>query len=476
MLKKIRARLILLTVGSTLVSVLLISFIMNVAIFQRYNRYLENEQIEAHQEIVDLVIKSYILNNGWRGSAIDLINFSPIIHNYDIIIKDKNDVTIYNHIIEPSSIISHNEMIMQMGHSMMGRNTQYKTPDEKNYVSEEYKLEVDKKLIGTIEIGSMGPYLISQRDIEFTKGINASLVFAAFIAILVAILLGIFSSKVFSTPVVKITQAANSMREGILDIQVELADNTEELQELVNSINHLAKTLNEQQTLRKRLTADISHELRTPLTILQSHIEAINDGIWKPTPERLSILSNEVNRLIKLVAELKYLADIENHHLDLSIKEMNLSAFLQDIVDSFKYEFLAKGITLQSRLDIDVLVEADHDKLKQVFINLLSNALKFTNDGGLTELKLTEDKDFAYINVEDTGIGMELRDIPYVFERFYRSDISRNRKSGGTGIGLTIAKTIVEAHHGKIDVDSKIGEGSNFRVVIPKKNNITNKI
>lgn len=468
MLKKIRAKLILLTVGSTLLSILLISFIMNIAIFHRYNRYLENEQMQAHQDIIDLVIKSYRLNNGWKSDAIDIINFSPIIHNYDIVIKDDNDKFIYEHILESSMIDVHNEMMGKMGHAMMGRDHPARTVEEGNYTVNKYNLVIDNNLIGNIEIGSVGPYLISERDIEFTRGINTSIALAAIISILVAILLGIYSSRIFSTPVMKITRAANDMRRGILDVQVKLSDNTVELQELVDSINHLARTLNQQQDLRKRLTADISHELRTPLTILQSHIEAINDGIWEATPDKLNILSKEVSRLIKLVEELKYLADIENHHLELNIKRINLSILLQEVADSFKYEFLTKGIALRTSITSEVLVEADQDKLKQVFINLLSNALKFTNKGGIADVNLTTDKDNALVAIKDTGIGIEVKDIPYIFERFYRSDISRNRKSGGAGIGLTIVETLVEAHSGKVYVESKPGEGSVFTVLLPK--------
>lgn len=471
MLRRIRAKLILLTVGSTLVSILLISLIMNITIFQRYNRYLEHEQTRSHEEIVDLAVKSYKLNNGWKHNVASYFDFSPLIHNYDIEIRNTEGEIVYSHKLESSIITTHNEMMKQMGHSMMGGYHSGKVIDDTSYVSRKYDLEIDTQKIGTIEIASIGPYLISQRDIEFTKGINTSIVLAALISIIVAILFSVYFSKILSDPVVKITQAANDMRNGVLDIQVNISDNTVELQELVDSINHLAKSLNHQQALRSRLTADISHELRTPLTILQSYIEAINDGVWEPTPEKLNIISKEVNRLIKLVEELKYLADIENHQLVLDTKEINLSTILQEVLYSFKYEFLMKGIDLQANIEENRIINGDQDKLKQVFINLLANALKFTSEGGIAEVRLSTNKENIVIYVKDTGIGIGEEDVPYIFERFYRSDISRNRKSGGTGIGLTIAKTIVEAHNGKIIVESKAGEGTCFVISFPKSNN-----
>ena len=469
MFKKIRAKLILLTVGSTLVSILLISFLTNITIFQRYNRYLEQEQIRAHQEIVNLAISSYVLNDGWRPDVANFIDYSPIIHNYDIEIRDIEGRLVYSHKLETKMIDMHNEMMKQMGHSMMGKyNTSELIEDEGSYISISYELALEDVQIGNIHIASIGPYSVTQQDIEFTKGINRSIAFATIISIVVAFLIGIHSSKVFSNPIVKITQAANDMRNGILDVEVSVEDNTLELQELVDSINHLAKGLSQQQLLRSRLTADISHELRTPLTILQSHIEAFNDGIWEPTPDKLSILSKEVNRLIKLVGELKYLADIENHHLSLEISKINLGTLMQEVYESFKYEFDIKDIVLQSSIEENVIIDGDEDKLKQVFINLLANALKYTNPGGIVKLSVSTDKNNINISIKDTGIGIEENDLLNIFERFYRSDASRNRKTGGTGIGLTIVKIIVEAHAGRINVESKIGEGANFVVILPK--------
>ncbi len=469
MFKKIRPRLILLTVGSTLVSILFISFLTNVTIFQRYNRYLQQEQARDHQEIIELAVRSYQIHDSWRLNDTNYLDFSPIIHNYDIEIRDMRGKLVYSHKLEASMIALHNEMMKQMGHSMIGRYTSENIIDEEgSYISKGYELNSDGISIGSIDIASFSPYSITQRDVEFTKGINRSIGFATIISILVAVLIGIYSSKIFSSPIIKITKAANDMRSGILDIQLSLSDNTVELQELADSINHLAKSLNHQQILRSRLTADISHELRTPLTILQSHMEAINDGIWAPTPDKLNILSKEVNRLIKLVGELKYLADIENHNLRLEVKETNLSIILKEVIDSFSFEFRTKGIVLQSDIEDNVLFTGDGDKLKQVLINLLANAAKYTNTGGIVKLRINTDKEDISISVKDTGIGIEAEDVPYIFERFYRSDASRNRKTGGAGIGLTISKSIVEAHNGRITVESRPGEGTEFIVILPK--------
>jgi signal transduction histidine kinase len=217
------------------------------------------------------------------------------------------------------------------------------------------------------------------------------------------------------------------------------------------------------------LTQDISHELRTPLTILQSHIEAISDGIWEPTPEKLAICKNEVERLIKLVEQLKDLTDIENHTIAREIERYNLSESIMQILEAFTLEFKEKDIKLVTNITQNVYIYGDKDKIGRAIINIISNALKYTNPWGSVYVSLNDAKNDIKITIEDTGIGIDQKDLPYIFERFYRSDESRSRKTGGTGIGLTIAKTLIETHGGKITVESQKGRGTRFTVVLPKK-------
>ena len=484
MMNKLRTRLILLILGGSLFSIALVSIITNITVLRNFDIYMKNEQEQRLKEVIKIVEQSYDLNNGWTQEAIDDINTSPLIHNFDIEIKDQNNNPICTHNMENTMIQMHNEMMGRMGNSMMqmhngmmgngmmqmhngmmGNNLR-----EENYTVEEYDLFSNtKEHIGTIIIGYVGPFLVSESDIEFTKGINKSIFYGAIISVISAILLGIFSSKIFSKPILKITEAANDIRKGKLGTKVEISNNIVELNDLSKSINHLSKSLEEQELLRKRLTSDISHELRTPLTVLQSHIEAISDGIWEPTKDKLDICKNEVIRLIKLVEELKNLTDIENHKLNLEIKNYSLSKDLNEIIESFEYQFQEKRIKINTNIKENIQIYGDKDKIRQAIVNLLSNALKFTNIGGTINIDLLENEEQVNIIVEDTGIGIAEQDIPYVFERFYRSDESRNRKTGGTGIGLTITKTLIEAHKGRITVESRKDKGSKFTIMLPKK-------
>lgn len=471
-MNKLRTRLILLILGGAIFSIVLVSIITNITVLKNFDLYMRNEQENRLEEVVQLVEQSYTSNNGWTEAALKNISISPLIRNFDIEIKDENNNPIFTYYMENKMIQMHNDMMGRMGNGMMrgrGSGMMGSNLRDENYILEEYGLLFNNEKIGTITIGHIGPFLVSESEIEFKKGINMSIFYAAVISVIAAILLGVHSSKIFSRPILKITEAANDIREGKLDTKVEMSNNIIELQELSMSINHLSKSLSDQDRLRKRLTSDISHELRTPLTILQSHIEAISDGIWEPTQDKLDICKNEVIRLIKLVEELKHLNDIENHELTLDIQQYSLSKDLNEVAESFQYQFQEKSIILNSNINENVQIYGDKDKIKQVLVNLLSNAFKFTNAGGTVNIGLLENREQVEITVEDTGIGIEEQDVPYVFERFYRSDVSRNRKTGGTGIGLTITKTLIEAHGGKIVVESKKNKGTKFTIILPKR-------
>lgn len=471
MFNKIRTRLILLILGGAILSIILVSLITNITLFNEFDLYMRSEQKNRLHEIVYLAEQSYAFKGNWGVEAINNIAISPLINDFDIVIRDINNNIVLNHYMESTIVQMHNEMMRRMGPGMRGANHPNMingNQRDENYIVENFDLTFNDMVIGTLSIGHVGPFLVSERELEFTKGINLSILYGALISIFVSFLLGMYSSKLFSDPIVRITEAAKKISKGDLSTKIEVGNNVKELNELSRTINNLSKSLREQELLRKRLTSDISHELRTPLSILQSHIEAISDGVWKATPEKMDICKNEVVRLIKLVEELKYLTDIEKHKLKLTIQKFSLSNDLKDIVNSYSHQFLDKGIELNIHINDEVVFSGDRDKIKQIVINILSNALKFTNKGGCVSVKLLDTNDQVLITIEDTGIGLDEKDIPFIFERFYRADQSRNRKTGGAGIGLAITKSLVEAHKGEMVVSSKKNQGTKIVVALPK--------
>lgn len=467
MIKRLRTKFIILMLSVTILSVLLVAIITNITIFKKYNTYMEEEHTDRIKNIVSMVEYSYSLDNNWSDKVLRSINNSRLIDNFDIQIKDEKGNIVFENYVDNNMLRMHNQMMGRMGKGMMRGSNNGQT-NASNITVKMFELIVDGKSVGTMEIGYVGDFIVSQREVDFTKGINSSIFYASLISIVLAIILGLYNSKVMSEPILKITNAANNIREGKLDTNIEIKNDVQELMELSMAINHLANSLKDQQILRKRLTTDISHELRTPLTILQSHIEAFSDGVWSPTKDRLDICRDEVIRLKKLVEQLKYITDIENHKIELEIEKVNISQLIGNVVESFSYEFDLKEIEFNKRIIPNVIIEADKDKIRQIMINLISNALKFTDIGGKVDVLLNEDEKSISIEIIDTGVGIDEEDISFVFERFYRGDKSRSRRTGGTGIGLTITKTLVEAHGGDITVYSEKGKGSRFVAVFPK--------
>jgi len=196
------------------------------------------------------------------------------------------------------------------------------------------------------------------------------------------------------------------------------------------------------------------------LAAIQSHIEAFIDGVWEPNDERLSVIHGEIIRLTKLINELSELSIVEENEINLKLSKVDISATLNDIMDSYEPMFLDKNISLNKNIQNDINMMGDIDYLKRIFVNILSNSIKYNNENGSVSVSLEQIKEKIRIIVKDTGIGIPKEDLKFIFERFYRSDISRNRHTGGTGIGLTITKALVEAHEGTIKIDSEVGKGS----------------
>jgi len=470
MFNKLRTRLILLLVGGAIISILLVSIITNITVFRRFDSYMRKDQGIRVKEIVVDINNAYS-EGQWSQDRLQALRQSVIGKNFDITIRDTNENVIFSSYMGNEMIKQHREMMQRMGNRMMGPKhggMMGYSRNSKDYRTETYVIKENDAEIGTLEVGYFGPFMVSESELEFVKGIKRSIIYAAIISTIISTFLGGYFSKYMSKPIQEITKSANNIRLGKLESNIKPYSEITEIKELSDSINHLSSSLKEQQLLRQRLTSDVAHELRTPLAILQSHLEAIIDGVWEPSTERLRVFKGEVSRLIKLVEELKYLSDIESHKIEIQKEGINLSKLLNEIAEGFYLEFHNKGVEFKLKIKEDILIIGDKDKIKQILINLLSNALKFTEDG-IVSLKLEDTGEEVEIEIEDTGVGIPSEDIPYIFERLYRGDKSRNRKTGGSGIGLTIVKKLVLAHGGIIEAESEENKGTKFKIFLPKK-------
>ncbi len=226
--------------------------------------------------------------------------------------------------------------------------------------------------------------------------------------------------------------------------------------------------LNEQENIRKRLTSDVAHELRTPVANVSANIEAMVEGALEPDNARLESCYNELMRITDIISDLEKLRQIENEKLVLERTSVDVKELCESVIQTFKAQLESKQILCTVKAD-HVSLMADKNRLYQVMANLISNAIKYTQNGGCINVDVVDNKDFVAISVKDNGIGINESDLPFIFERFYRTDKSRNRTTGGVGIGLAIVKAIVLAHGGEVSVESKESVGSTFKVVLPQK-------
>lgn len=457
LMKKLSLGFLLAILGS----IILTSLISNYNVEKEFKKYLVDEHKVKIDSIIEVVEEVYNEQNSFSNINKSELQRYAEMQQFYIEVKDSDNATIYS---SGNFHLHHNSMMQNMMGSSMHN---FSGMNIGEYTENEYPLLVNNNKIGTITIGYFGTSYLSSGSVTFIKTLNHSFIISAFIALIFGLIISIIISKQLSKPLVKITETANEMRNGNLKVRALVDTSTKEIDKLANSINYLAETLNNQEMLRKRLTSDMAHELRTPLTTLKTYVEAFIDGIWEPTAEKLESFYEEIERLTKLVDNLRNLSKLEQANVNLNKSKVNLSYELGKIIDAFKPLYFKEGYDLIYNITPEIEILIDKDKFKQIMNNLLLNSYKYLKPNGKVEVILKKENQNITIKVIDNGIGISEKDLPYIFERFYRSDISRTKNTGGSGIGLTITKSLVEAHRGKIYVESKLNEGTTFTIKFP---------
>jgi signal transduction histidine kinase len=447
---------------AVLVSIIVVSLISNAIIDKEFNKYLAGEHQTKINNAINIIEDLYKQQGSFSDISRDELRRYSEMQGLYIEIRDLKDDTVYT---SGTAYLQHNNMMRSMMGGMMGGMMgNYAGMNPNQYTEDTYSIFVDDNKVGTVIIGYINTSFLSPDSITFIRALNYSFVISAFIALAIGLLISIVISRQLSNPLTKITQTSNQMRTGNLEVRSMVKTSTKEIDELSNSINYLAETLSAQEMLRKRLTTDIAHELRTPLTTLKTHLEAFIDGVWEPTTERFEIFYEEINRLSKLVDNLRDLSKLEQPNKKINKSEVNLSIELEKIIEAFKPLYIKENYQLESNIEPEITALIDIDKFKQIMNNLLSNAYKYLKPDGKAEVTMTKQNRNIIIKVKDNGIGIAEKDLPYIFERFYRSDISRSKNTGGAGIGLTITKSLVEALGGRVSVESKVDVGTTFTI------------
>lgn len=409
-------------------------------------------QNKRYERIVSYFEEAYKREGKWSGDTGLELMHEAYMGNYCLTLLDSSKQAVWG--MDPNDVKTQIHIGEMSGH------------ESGVYTNNTFELKVDKNIVGYVEIGQYSSVLLSEEDLTFKSSINKSIIVSGAVTLMIIISLSLYFSKQFSTPIREVAKMSVSLSQGNFDTKSDIKSNIEELEDLRTSVNILAEKLKYQDTLRKRLVSDITHEIRTPLNVLQNNLEAMIDGVVPVSKEGLHYLNEEVIRFGKLINDLNQLKEFESESIKLNYETINLD----DLITEMGKEFLMV-VELEIQPDEIYQIVGDKDKIKQVMINLLSNAIKFTDSTGKIVIRLYKDNKHIIVEVIDNGIGIKQEDIPFIFERLYRGDKSRN-KIKGSGIGLTIVKNILDLHNAMINVNSTEGKGTTVKLYFDSTTNL----
>jgi len=324
---------------------------------------------------------------------------------------------------------------------------------------------VGGRQIGRVTVSRDDGRLFTEEEIQLRGQLIRMHVIAGATSAAIALAAALYLAVTLSRPLRRIRAGAEAMGAGDLETRVPESGD-DEIRAVAEALNGLAETLQQEEGLRKESVADLAHELRTPVMGLLARVEAAQDGVLADEAANLAAMHDEALRLARLLDDLSALADAERPGLLLAVEQVDLATLAQTQVGVFAGGFADKGITLSSDAQA-AIVDGEPKRLEQIVVNLLSNALRYTDPGGRVSVVVRAAGGDAVLEVTDTGIGISAEDLPHVFTRFWRGEKSRSRATGGAGIGLSIVKELTRVHGGHVSVESAPGGGSLFRVVIP---------
>ena len=424
------------------------AFVLREFMIHDFSKYLEGEMEDRIYWVIADLERTYEKYSGWKEDVIMEDTIWALMLGLEVRIKDVND-----------KVIMDSEKAMNSLSPLVKRRlnaiSQNRSPETGN-IFQPYPLFLAGKEIGSLEVRFLKP----RKESIFIARSNTFLLISLLIVGVVAILLSVLFSKKLTNPIKNLDSATEAIMEGNLKRRVAVSGN-DEIGRLSETFNKMAQKLELQESLRRKLISNIAHELRTPLGAMRSEMEGIMDNIVPLDKKQIQSLYEETGRLKHILEGIEDLAQAEASTMSMEKQSIELKPFLTHIVEKFSRFSQDKGVSIELECADTIMINADPEKLSQVVINLLSNALKATETGGYVRVKAGRSASEVFMEVKDTGIGLKQEDLPFIFERFYKVS------EGGLGLGLTIVKELIEVHGGRIEVKSEFGKGSAFTVFIP---------
>lgn len=438
----------------------------------QFDRYVRANVQSVAEGIAISASAAYDTYGGWNFSTFAVIPQVGLRADVAVQILDTQNNIIYD---EASMRIHAQEMTNQDtdGESTTTKNTNSSNAGALAVVSRpsgdavKSPIFVGDHIVGYVRVWSYGNTgLLTKRDIALRASSMAALIASGLLAIFVAGLGGALYSRRLVRPINCITNTARSLRNGEISSRTGLRGE-DEISLLGETFDQMADSIEADRELERRLTSDVAHELRTPLQSIQATVECIEDGIFEADPEHLGTIQREVRRLTRLTNAILELSRLETGALPFMFTRMDFANPVRMALDSHIGLYESLGLTLESDIVSGLAISGDSDRLQQAVSNLISNAARYTPEGGTVTVSTYVRNGMAVAQVTDTGIGISAENIENTFKRFWRADDARHRETGGAGVGLSIAKEIVERHHGYIEVESEVGVGTTFIINVP---------
>ena len=445
----IRVKFIFAFMAAVLVAIGLVGVFTSISSKQQFQSFIEESLIDKYSEIVISYYENYQTLAGINSIL------RPGTGSIPPEFRELNRTGIV--LVLPNGQILVGDETHQIG-SFVSVNTLQKAES----------IEVEDTVIGYLVIYSP-QFQHNPQEEEFIERTNTALVYASLIAIILAIILGLIFTRTLLRPLSNLNTAIGKMEKGELLQEVPKTSN-DELGDVIEGFNQMSNALAKANAQREQMTADIAHELRSPLTVINGYLEALEDGVLEFTPERLGIIQQEVSQLNRLVSDLRTLALADAGQLSIIKDRVNLQTLFNHLQKAYDLIVTEKKIELTFKKDEELeYIYADEGRILQVLSNLITNSVRHTDQGGDIFIDAYQLEENTVIEVRDTGEGIPEEELDLVFERFYRSDPSRQTTSSQSGLGLSIVRAIVETHGGKVTVDSKVNEGSIFSIILPNE-------
>ena len=328
------------------------------------------------------------------------------------------------------------------------------------------------EVVGSLRVWVLGSdALLTKADAAFREKTFNAMGLAALVAVIISVMIGLLVSRMLTNPIRRITGTAKQIRDGDLTARTGMRGD-DEIDQLGETFDEMAVSLEKDLRHERRLTSDVAHELRTPLMAMLATVEAMQDGVYPTDFDHLETVASETRRLARLVQQMLDMSRMENRTAPLNIETVDVAALARNIVTGQRQLFHDHDLHLRFNDETQgkpARAQVDPDMITQAIINLLSNAMRYTPEGGWVVVSVVCERKNVQVSVSDTGIGIAKDDLSRIFGRFWRADASRAREAGGLGVGLAVTKQILDRHHGFITVDSELGHGTTFTLNIPRE-------